>query len=158
MRWIWLSVFVVGLDQWTKSLASAHLDYGIPHPLLPGFNLLLVHNTGAAFSLLRNAGGWQRVFFILLALAISAALVVWLRRIAPGQRWLPVALALILGGAAGNLWDRIFLGYVVDFLDVFAGQWHWPAFNVADSAISAGAIMLVVDALWLQRRRGPANS
>jgi signal peptidase II len=158
MRWIWLSVFVVGLDQWTKSLASAHLDYGIPHSVLPGLNLTLVHNTGAAFSLLRDAGGWQRVFFISLALIISVVLVVWLRRVPPGQRWLPVTLALILGGAVGNLWDRIFLGYVVDFLDVYVSRWHWPAFNVADSSISVGAIMLVVDALWLERRRARTNS
>jgi signal peptidase II len=121
--------------------------------VIPGLNLTLVHNTGAAFSLLRDAGGWQRIFFITLALIISAVLLNWLRRIPPGQRWLPVTLALILGGAAGNLWDRIFLGYVVDFLDVYVGQWHWPAFNLADSSISVGAVMLAIDALWLERRR-----
>lgn len=157
MRWIWLSLFVVGLDQWTKYLAGAHLNFGIPQPILPGFNLTLVHNTGAAFSLLRDAGGWQRMFFIALALAISAVLILWLRRIPRAQRWLPVALALILGGAVGNLWDRIFLGHVVDFLDVYLDRWHWPAFNIADSAISAGAVMLLVDALWLERRRAPGK-
>ncbi len=153
MRWLWLSFFVVVLDQWTKSLASGLLDYGIPRAVIPGLNLTLVHNTGAAFSLLRDAGGWQRIFFITLALGISVVLVVWLRRIPPGQRWLPVTWALILGGALGNLWDRIFLGHVVDFVDVYVGQWHWPAFNVADSSISVGAVMLVMDVLWLERRR-----
>ena len=157
MRWLWLSFLVVGLDQWSKSLASAHLNYGIPQPVLPGFNLTLVHNTGAAFSLLRDAGGWQRVFFIVLALAISTVLVIWLRRLPPGQRWLPATLALILGGALGNLWDRMWLGYVVDFLDMYVGQWHWPAFNLADSAITIGAVMLIVDALWLERRRENAT-
>lgn len=155
MRWLWLSLFVVGLDQWTKSLASLHLSYAVAQPILPGFNLTLLHNTGAAFSLLQNAGGWQRIFFIVLAVAISAVLLVWLWRIPPGQRWMPATLALILGGALGNLWDRIWLGYVVDFLDVYLGQLHWPAFNVADSAICVGAAMLIIDALWLESRRTP---
>jgi len=158
MRWLWLSLFVIGLDQWTKSLASAHLQFGIPHPVLPGLNLTLVHNTGAAFSLLSDAGGWQRIIFICLALTISVVLVAWLRRIPPGQRWLPVTLALILGGAVGNLWDRVLLGYVVDFIDVYVANRHWPAFNVADSAISTGAVMLLIDALWLERRRAPTKS
>ncbi|OGT79107.1 MAG: signal peptidase II [Gammaproteobacteria bacterium RIFCSPLOWO2_02_FULL_61_13] len=153
MRWLWLSLFLVGVDQWTKSLATAHLDYGVPQALVPGLNLTLVHNTGAAFSLLRDAGGWQRIFFISLALTIGVVLIIWLRRIPPGQRWLPVTLALILGGAVGNLCDRILLGHVVDFLDVYVGHWHWPAFNIADASISVGAVMLVVDALWLEPRR-----
>ena len=158
MRWLWLSLIVVAVDQWTKSLASVHLSYGIPQAVVPGLNLTLVHNTGAAFSLLRDAGGWQRIFFIALALIISVVLLVWLRRLPPGRRWLPVTLALILGGALGNLCDRMFLGYVVDFLDVYVSQWHWPAFNVADSSISVGAVMLAVDTLWLERRRATTDS
>ncbi|MBI1732946.1 MAG: signal peptidase II [Gammaproteobacteria bacterium] len=147
MRWLWLSVLVLGLDQWTKSLAGAQLPYGVAQPFLPGFNFTLVHNTGAAFSLLRDAGGWQRGFFIVLGLVISAVLLAWLWRLPRERRWLPAALALVLGGAAGNLVDRIALGHVVDFVDLYVGSRHWPAFNVADSAISIGVLMLLWDSL-----------
>jgi signal peptidase II len=157
MRWLWLSIAVIAIDRWTKALASAGLAYGEPVPLLPCLNLTLVHNTGAAFSLLRDAGGWQRWFFIGLGVAISAVLVAWLRRLDDGHRWLAISIALVLGGAIGNLWDRIALGYVVDFIDVYAGRWHWPAFNAADSAIFVGAVMLAVDAFWLEPRRRPRN-
>lgn len=156
MRWWWLSLMVVGLDRWTKQLATTQLDYGVPVAVMPGFNFTLVHNTGAAFSLLHDAGGWQRVLFILLALIISVVLAIWLVRLPRDQRWLPVALALILGGALGNLWDRALLGYVVDFIDWYWRDHHWPAFNVADSAISVGAVMLAVDAFWLESRRAKA--
>ncbi len=153
MHWLWLSVTVFLLDQWTKHLAGTLLQYGAPVPVFPGFNLTLVHNTGAAFSLLHDAGGWQRAFFILLAAGISVFLVLWLVRLPRGKHWLAAALALILGGAVGNLCDRLLLGHVVDFIDVYWRSWHWPAFNIADSAIFVGAVMLAIDAFWLESRR-----
>lgn len=151
IRWVWLSVFVVVLDQFVKYLASIYLSYHEPVTIFPGFALTLVHNTGAAFSFLRDAGGWQRWFFMCLSGGVSIALVVWLYRLPPRNRWLACSLALVLGGAVGNLWDRITLGYVIDFIDIYYRQWHWPAFNVADSAISIGAVMLIIDALWFDR-------
>lgn len=153
MRWWWLSLLVIGLDQGAKHLAVSRLEYAVPVPVLPGFNFTLVHNTGAAFSLLHDAGGWQRLFFIVLAIVISVVLAGWLVRLPGEQRWLSVALALILGGALGNLWDRVTLGHVVDFIDVYWRTAHWPAFNIADSAIFAGAVMLALDAFWLEPRR-----
>lgn len=148
MKWLWLSVLVVVIDQTTKLLTSQYLQLHDPVALLPGFNLTLMHNTGAAFSILSQAGGWQRWFFIGLAVTVSIALVVWLINLPADSRWMACALALILGGAMGNLWDRMTLSYVIDFIDVYYQGWHWPAFNVADSAITIGAIMLVIDAFW----------
>lgn len=132
------------LDQLTKQLASVYLDYAVPQPVLPGFNLTLLHNTGAAFSLFHDQAGWQRWFFTAIAIVVSGAVVWWMASLQPGQRWAPLALALVLGGACGNLVDRVLLGYVVDFLQVYYASWSWPAFNLADSAISIGAVMLIV--------------
>lgn len=146
MRWLWLSALVVVIDQVTKTLASNLLNLYEAVPVLPGLNLTLMHNTGAAFSFLSEEGGWQRWFFAAIALVVSTLLVLWLRRLPPAQRWLHIAIALVIGGAIGNVWDRVVLGYVVDFIDVYAGRWHWPAFNVADSAITVGAVMLLRDA------------
>lgn len=151
IKWIWLSLVVLLLDQVIKHLVSIYLNYYEPVAVIPGINLTLVHNTGAAFSFLRDAGGWQRWFFMFLSGAVSIALIIWLYRLPPRYRWLGCSLALVLGGAVGNLWDRITLGYVVDFIDVYYSQWHWPAFNIADSAISIGAVMLIIDALWFDR-------
>jgi len=148
LKWLLLSIVVVALDLWTKALASEHLAMHQPVPIFPGFNLTLMHNEGAAFSFLSSAGGWQRWFFAVIAAVVSVVIVVWLARLKPGQRWLALALALILGGALGNLWDRLTLGYVVDFIQVYYRQWYWPAFNLADSAITVGAVMLVLDSLF----------
>lgn len=147
LRWLWVSGLVIVLDQLTKWWASASLEYGVPVPVMPLFNLTLMHNTGAAFSFLSEGGGWQRWFFAILALAISVVLVVWLKRLQQEQRWLAVALTLVLGGALGNVIDRVYLGYVIDFLDFYYQQHHWPAFNLADSAIFVGALMLIIDTL-----------
>lgn len=152
LKWLWVSALVIGLDQWTKHLASSGLELLRPVALLPSFNLTLMHNTGAAFSFLAHADGWQRWLFAAIAVSVCSVIVWWLKGLRPGQRWLAVALALILGGALGNLWDRLVLGYVIDFLDVYVGTWHWPAFNVADSAIFVGAAMLIIDALHRQNR------
>ena len=147
LRWLWLSAAVIGLDQLSKAMASRILDLHQPVPVMPFLNLTLTHNTGAAFSLLSDAGGWQRWFFAGLTIVVAIIIVVWLTRLTAGLRWLAAALSLVLGGALGNLWDRLVIGAVVDFIDVYYGTWHWPAFNVADSAICVGAVMLVVSTL-----------
>ena len=148
LKWLWLSGLVVVLDLASKALMSSVLELHQALPIFPGFNLTLRHNPGAAFSFLSDASGWQRWFFALIAALVSVAIVLCLKRLSAQQRWLAVALALILGGALGNLWDRITLGYVVDFIEVYYRQWYWPAFNVADSAISVGAVILVLDSLF----------
>ena len=147
-QWGWLSILVIVLDQATKFLAEMLLVMHQPVPLTPSFNLMLTYNTGAAFSFLANAGGWQRWFFLILGLAVSIGLIVWLQRLKPTEKRLAAALALILGGAVGNLIDRAWLGQVIDFLQLYYQRWYWPAFNIADSAISIGAFLLVLDSLW----------
>ena len=114
--------------------------------LLPVLAIRKAYNSGAAFSFLGDASGWQRWFFIVLAVAAIILLVTWLRRLSVGQKWTALALALILGGAAGNLVDRLFYGHVIDFIDVYYRNWHWPTFNIADSAITAGAFLLLLEA------------
>lgn len=156
MSWVWLvvSALVIVLDWQTKQLASQHLQLYRPEEIFSWLNITLAHNYGAAFSFLADAGGWQRWFFIGLASVISVVLLVWLVRL-PRREWITaLGLALILGGAIGNVADRIRLGYVVDFIDVHFGGWHYPAFNVADSAITCGVVLLLVDAIVLSRRRG----
>jgi len=145
-----IAVVVVALDQWTKALASAQLSYASPVVLTSWFNLTLAHNTGAAFSFLADAGGWQRTFFIAVALTVCAALVIWLARLRNPVWWQVLALGLVLGGGLGNLWDRAVLGYVVDFISLHYDGWYWPAFNIADSAISVGAVLLVFDSFRAQ--------
>ena len=163
LKWLWLTLLVVVLDQFTKFLAGQLLQFHVPVELLPGLNLTLTHNTGAAFSFLSNAGGWQRWFFILLTAIVSMLIVFWLYRLSRQQRWMACALALILGGALGNLYDRILLGYVIDFIDVSLRflPWKlfnpWPAFNIADSAISCGAVMLIVDAVFFNRKENTGD-
>ncbi len=147
LKWLWLSLLVIVLDQLTKLWASSALSYGDPLAILPSFNLTLMFNTGAAFSFLNQAGGWQRWLFAFIALVVSAVLLLWMRRLNRSERWLAIALALVLGGALGNLIDRLYLGYVIDFVDVYYDKWHWPAFNVADSAIFIGVVMLIIDSL-----------
>jgi signal peptidase II len=137
---------VIVLDHITKVLIQQSLMPGETRIIAPLFNLVLAFNTGAAFSFLAGAGGWQRQFFIVLTIVVSVFLV-WLMRRHPGNRLLCLALSLILGGAMGNLYDRVMLGHVVDFIQLHAGGYYWPAFNVADSAISAGAALLILDAL-----------
>jgi len=153
LAWLWVSALVAVLDQLTKYLATANLEYARPVELLPVFDLTLLHNTGAAFSFLASAGGWQRWLFALLAGVVSVVLVVWIKRLKAHETWLAIALALVLGGALGNLYDRVVLGYVVDFISVHYQQGYFPAFNLADSAITVGAIMLIIDTLWLSRRQ-----
>ena len=143
-----LAALVIAVDQASKLAVTRSLNYGEPVPLVPSLNLTLMHNTGAAFSMLGQAGGWQRWLFAGLAVLASAFIIASFNRIEPAQRWLRTALALILGGALGNLWDRLRFGYVVDFIDFYVGDWHFAAFNVADSAITVGAVMLIVHSLF----------
>lgn len=145
LPWLGLSAFLVAVDQWTKWLATSSLEYARPVPFIDGFwNWTLVHNYGAAFSFLSSAGGWQRWFFTVLGIAISAGLAWWLARTPRGDWRSAMPFALVIAGALGNVIDRLRFGYVVDFVDWYVGDWHWPAFNVADSAIVVGAVMLVV--------------
>lgn len=147
-RWLGISVLVIFVDQLTKYLAEAKLVYNDPVAVLPSFNFTLLYNTGAAFSFLSQAGGWQRWFFVMVSFAASVGLVYWLRRLRSDQWILAIALSLILGGAVGNLIDRLLLGHVIDFIQLYYRSFYWPAFNIADSAITVGAVLLVWDGLF----------
>lgn len=147
LQWLGLSLLVIILDQWTKYIASTSLELYSPVPVFPMFNFTLAHNYGAAFSFLASQGGWQRWFFTFIAVGVSVGLTVWLKRMPRNETWVAIAVALILGGAIGNVYDRIVLGYVVDFLDFYWGGSHFPAFNIADSAITVGAVMMGIDVI-----------
>ena len=156
-RLLWIAIVVFVLDQLTKHVAADYLMRHGELKLVPFLNLALVHNTGAAFGMLSQASGWQNVFFIAVAMIACVVILLVMRRLQREDAPLAVALMLILGGAVGNLLDRLIHGYVIDFIDVYYGTWHWPAFNVADSAITLGAVLLLVDTLgWLpwKTRRG----
>ena len=142
--WLALAAVVAVLDQFTKQLILGHYRLGDATYVTSFFNVVRAHNTGAAFSFLAGAGGWQRWFFTVLALGVSGWIVFMLRSHA-GQKLLSLALALIMGGALGNVIDRALYGHVIDFLDFHLAGWHWPAFNVADSGITVGAVLLVLD-------------
>jgi len=144
--WLGIATIIVLLDQITKITVARLFTYGESMPVTSFFNLVLVHNKGAAFSFLATESGWQRYFFS--AIAIGAVLfILYLLKRHAGQRLFCWALALILGGAVGNLIDRVLYGYVIDFLDFYVGKWHWPAFNIADSAIVGGAALFILDEL-----------
>jgi len=149
LKWLWLSLLAVILDQASKLAIAGTMQLYESIEIIPFFKLTYVHNTGAAFSFLSEAGGWQRWFFAVLALVISVAIAVWLTRLKEHETLLAVALALILGGAVGNLIDRLAYGYVIDFLDVYYGTWHWPAFNIADSAITVGVMLMLAESFGL---------
>jgi signal peptidase II len=164
LKWLWITVVVVALDQISKQWISHSLQMFHPIKLMPMLNLFLAHNKGAAFSFLENAGGWQRWLFTLIALGVSTGLVLWIRKLQPHERWMAIGLAFILGGALGNVIDRILFGYVIDFIqfyyhaqsclpgfslvqDAQASLCIWPSFNVADSAITVGAALLILDSI-----------
>lgn len=143
--WLGLAVVVLVVDQVTKQWIVEQYSLGMSDRITGFFNLVHVHNYGAAFSFLNNEGGWQRWGFSVFAAVISLIIIVWIVRLSPQQRLEGCALALILGGALGNLYDRVALGYVIDFLDFHWSGWHFPAFNVADSGITLGAILIILD-------------
>ena len=151
LRWLVLIVLILAADQATKLWVLAALQPYEVIPVLPSLNLTLVFNEGAAFSFLADAGGWQRWFFVALALVVSGVLLVWLWRLKPEDRLTAAGLSLVAGGAVGNLIDRIAYGHVVDFVDVYWRAWHWPAFNVADSAITVGVGLLLLEAFLPKR-------
>ena len=156
--WYWylLSGSIILADQISKRILDQRLDYGRSVELLPVLDLTLLYNRGAAFSFLSNAGGWQRWLFTVIASVVSVVLAVWLARVGNRQKWLSAALALILGGAIGNLIDRVQLGYVIDFIHVHWQHHYFPAFNIADSAISVGAVLLFVD-MFVESKKSNAR-
>ncbi|MEY4195750.1 MAG: hypothetical protein RLZZ226_2118 [Pseudomonadota bacterium] len=145
--WLLLSLVVIVLDQLSKYWVDHAMQLYQSIELLPGLQLTYVRNTGAAFSFLSQAGGWQRWFFIGLGISASGLIGWWLHRLDRCRQIEAMSWALVLGGALGNVIDRVLYGYVIDFLDVYYQDWHWPAFNVADSAISLGVVLLLIDSL-----------
>jgi signal peptidase II len=151
-RFVWIAAAVFVADQLTKFAATDYLTRHGDVQLTSFLNFVLVHNTGAAFGFLSSAGGWQNIFFIVIA-SVACVVILWMAwRLAANNLVLGIGLMLILGGAAGNLTDRLLHGYVIDFVDFHYHAWHWPAFNIADSAISIGAVLLALDALGLSRK------
>ncbi len=147
-HWLWLTVLIVVADQWTKRLVTDHLEEFEAVVLLPVLDFMRLHNEGAAFSMLSDASGWQRWFFSVLAIGVSVGILIWLRRLpARGKSLLAAGLCLVMGGAIGNVIDRIRLGHVIDFIRVHYADWYFPAFNVADSAITIGAGLLILDTI-----------
>ncbi|MBW9261594.1 MAG: signal peptidase II [Candidatus Thiodiazotropha sp. (ex. Lucinisca nassula)] len=153
INWLWLSFVVILLDQLTKQMADRMLTLYEPVYVLPIFDLTLLYNKGAAFSFLSDQGGWQRWFFTVLAIVVTTVLTVWLWRLKQQEKWVAVSLSLIIGGAIGNVIDRILFGHVIDFLHFHYQQHYWPAFNIADSAITLGVGIMLYDALVLAKRR-----
>ena len=159
LNWLWISFVVLVLDQLTKQAITANFQYGESKYVFPWFNLVLAHNTGAAFSFLASASGWQREFFIVLTVSISCVLIWMLKKNQP-NRVLSVALSLVIGGAFGNLYDRVAYGYVIDFVQWYipgSGLPPWPAFNVADSAICFGAVLLILDSFRKPQVTAPSH-
>ena len=163
-KWLFIAFLIIGVDQITKYVASAKLVYQMPSQMWSFFNFTLMHNSGAAFSFLSDAGGWQRWFFTVIAFSVSVFLIFWLKRLTPQERLMGWGLTFILGGAIGNLVDRLVYGYVIDFIQVYyhaqscvygflssqTPSGHaciWPSFNIADSAITVGAILLILDSV-----------
>jgi len=154
LRWLWLTLLVILLDQGTKQLVLSQLQLHESVYVLPFFNFTYLTNPGAAFSFLSQQDGWQRWFFIVLAFAVSGVLLVWLSRLGREEGWTAIALSMIIGGALGNVIDRIFRSEVIDFIHLHYQNHYFPAFNVADSAISVGVALMLFDSLVLARKRG----
>lgn len=151
LKWVWLSIVTIILDQLSKWMAVANLEQGIPHAIIPHLNMTLAYNYGAAFSFLGDQGGWQRWFFVILSFAVSAYILYWLTKLERSERGTAIALALVLGGALGNGIDRLISGRVTDFIDLyvnfdlfFLNRGHFAIFNIADIAITIGAILLII--------------
>ncbi|GAL06002.1 signal peptidase II [Photobacterium aphoticum] len=159
VRWLWLAALVFIVDIASKFLVMHNMDYGWPNriELLPFFNLLYVHNYGAAFSFLSDAGGWQRWLFTAIALGVCGMLTYWMRKLPASHKLANVSYALIIGGALGNLFDRMYHGFVVDFLDFYVGDYHWPAFNIADTAICIGAALIILEGFLSDRKKQTVN-
>jgi signal peptidase II len=152
LKWLWISLGVIVLDQASKQIAETLLTPHQPVNLLPFFDWYLTYNAGAAFSLLADAGGWQRWLFTAIAIVISFFIVQWLRKLPDEEILTALSLSLILGGAIGNLIDRILLGHVIDYIQVWLGSYPFPAFNIADAAISVGAALLLLSSFFGRRK------
>jgi len=150
-KYLWIAVVVLVLDQLTKMAAADYFAQQMEVRLAPFLSLVLVHNTGAAFGFLSSASGWQNLFFIVVAVIACAAILWVTARLETKDSLIAIGLMLVLGGALGNVIDRLVHGYVIDFIDVHYQAWHWPAFNVADSAITIGAVLLLFDALGVRK-------
>ena len=159
LSWLWLTLLVLVIDQASKVYFDSALQMYQQVVIIPDyFSWTLAYNTGAAFSFLADSAGWQRWLFALIAVVVSAVLVVWLKRLGRDDTWLAIALALILGGALGNLYDRIAYGHVIDFILVhWQNRWYFPAFNFADSAICVGAVMLALDMFKSKKSGEPVH-
>ncbi|WP_347988442.1 signal peptidase II [Methylomonas sp. AM2-LC] len=153
LKWLWISLLTLGFDQASKIAIDSHMQLYQSINLLPFFNLTYVHNTGAAFSFLSDAGGWQRWLFASLAVIMSGVIGVWLSRLQKHESFIAIALCLVLGGAVGNLIDRIAYGYVIDFIEVYYKSWHWPAFNIADSVICIGVGLMLLESFGIGRQK-----
>jgi signal peptidase II len=143
LRFLWLSLLIFMVDWGTKALANTYLDPYVPLPVFPFFNLTLAYNTGAAFSFLSSGFFWSNILFGVIAFVVSLFILGWLYRLPRHESLIGLGLALILGGALGNLWDRIRYEHVIDFVDLYVSNWHWPVFNVADVAVSLGAFLII---------------
>jgi signal peptidase II len=153
IKTIWLAIILIIVDQITKNLANSYLVFAQPYPLIPNLNLTLIYNEGAAFSFLANMGGWQRWFFAGLSFIVSGGLIYWLKTLAPKFTLDVVAINLILSGAIGNLIERVMYGKVTDFVDFYIGTWHYATFNVADMAISIGAVLLIYNEFFIKKKK-----
>ena len=152
LRWLWISIAVFGLDFYTKHLAETALTPYKPLTVTSFFDLTLMYNTGAAFSFLSDQDGWQRWFFVIVATVVTLGLTVWLATLKTGERLVAISLSLIIGGAVGNLFDRVLYGHVTDFIHVHYQEWYWPAFNIADSAITIGVALMLADAFFSKKK------
>jgi signal peptidase II len=157
LKYLWISLLVIVADQITKWIANTQLELHQAVQVFPYFEWYLSYNTGAAFSFLAGAGGWQRWFFMLLAMVISIVLLLWISRLGRDEKLTAVALSLILGGAIGNVIDRVLLGHVIDFIQVWLGSYPWPAFNVADSSIFVGAVLLITSGMFKPYKTSEAD-
>ncbi len=171
LKWLWVTILIVFFDQLTKWMAEANLELGEIIPsIIPNFNWVLAYNTGAAFGMLSGAGGWQRWFFTILAIVISVVIVIWIYKLKKDETWTAIALSLVLGGAIGNLIDRVLHGKVIDFIDFYVswdlfflsewpdGYFHFATFNVADMAITVGAILLVIMSFFHKEEEEPQKT
>lgn len=159
IRWLVLAFIIFVIDIGIKLIVMNKMGYGWANriELTPFFNLLYVHNNGAAFSFLSEQSGWQRWFFSAIALGVTGLLTYWMSKLSAKDKWNNIAYALIIGGAIGNVFDRIVHGFVVDYLDFYWGTYHWPAFNLADSAICIGAAMIILDGIFHQKQSSDKN-
>lgn len=157
--WSWIAVVGLIADQWTKIWADNALAGGRIIEVLPHFDFRLAYNYGAAFSIFADAGGMQKYFLSIFSILVSIGIMVWLYKLKRQERWLSIALCLVLAGAIGNAIDRVSYGYVVDFIDWYIAKdgYHWPTFNIADAVISAGAVMLIIDSLFFQQPDNAAD-